>query len=120
MILLDKCIDVRRPTNKVLEPCPDTEQYQQGLAIGEGLIQTNPDVAPRGLMEVVLHKYRTCSNYFIGQRLQMDDTKQVLSFLTLPLFNCPVDFRFAGFFLFPPPPSFIFFRKVVKKNKKKT
>ena len=45
IIQLGECLDMTDGRNQILSLCPDTTEFKEGLALGLGLISTDPDVA---------------------------------------------------------------------------
>ena len=45
MIQLKECLDLKDARNQVLLPCPDTAEFNEGLALGLGLTSTDSDLA---------------------------------------------------------------------------
>ena len=81
VVLLGECIDLSTPMSSILQLCTEETDYRYGLAMGRGLVLTNPPILAEGLMEVLLYQHLTCSTYFPQQQRLIDDTKQVRNVL---------------------------------------
>ena len=68
VIKLHTGVDLSKPSNGILKPCPHSEDYVTAFAVGMGLTHMKPDKAPEALRGVRLYKHPSCgglmSNYY--------------------------------------------------------
>ena len=77
VVKLRSNIDLSRPYNSVLTPCPRKMRHQQGLAIGAGLTRPDPVIHSEELREVRLYEYPECSQYFKSLQSKIHEKTQL-------------------------------------------
>ena len=66
VIKLNKIFDTYDGKTAIIQPCPFSEGYREGMLIGMGLItlNPNPEVASKVLMETVLYRLYSCATFY--------------------------------------------------------
>ena len=62
---------------QIIEPCPDSSYFNEGLVIGMGLTSRHPDIEAKFLMGVSLHRHYGCARFFDSHGVEIDEENQV-------------------------------------------